>query len=102
MGQLTQALALVSDRGFFWVLLIVLHLTGVEMNVGELKKKLEQYPDDMEILHTMMSDYDLLSESDFSVVEAVRQGYTYVMRSHRTMSADNVARAKKYLHIRGN
>ena len=72
------------------------------MNVGELKKMLEKYPDDMEILNDRYSDYDLVEESDWSVVEAVQQGSSYVMRSHLTMSEDNKARAKKYLHLLGN
>jgi phage anti-repressor protein len=69
------------------------------MNVGELKKMLEKYPDDMEILNDRCSDYDLVEEEDWTVVEAVQQGNSYVMRSHPTMSEDNKARAKKYLHL---
>jgi hypothetical protein len=73
------------------------------MNVGELKKMLEKYPDDMEILNSRYSDYELVDESDWSVVEAVPQeSCGYVMRSHLTMSAENKAKAKKYLHLLGN
>jgi hypothetical protein len=71
------------------------------MNVGELKKMLEQYPDDMEILNDRCSDYDLVKLEDWSVVEAVPQGF-YVMRAHPTMSDENKAKAKKYLHLVGN
>lgn len=71
------------------------------MNVGELKKMLDQYPDDMEILNDRYSDYDLVQESDWSVVKAVPQGQ-YIMRSHPTMSAENKAKEKEYLHLLGN
>lgn len=73
------------------------------MNVGELKKMLEKYPDDMEILNSRCSDFDIVDESDWSVVEAVPQeSCWYVMRAHPTMSAENKAKAKKYLHLLGN
>lgn len=71
------------------------------MNVGELKKMLDKYPDDMELIHTCCSDYELIDEGMWSVVSAVFQG-GYVMRSHPTMSADNKAREKQYLHLVGN
>ena len=70
------------------------------MNVGELKKMLEKYPDDMDVIHTMMSDYALINEDDWFVVSAVLQT-SYVMRSHPTMSTDNKAREKQYLHLVG-
>lgn len=71
------------------------------MNVGELKKMLEQYPDDMEVLSSRCSDYDLVREEDWSVVEAVPKDF-YWMRAHPTMSAENMAIKKKYLHLVGN
>jgi len=71
------------------------------MNVGELKKMLEQYPDDMEILNERWSDYSIVLESEWTVVKAVPQG-CYIMRSHPTMSAENKAKEKEYLHLFGN
>ena len=71
------------------------------MNVGELKKMLEQHPDDMEILNDRCSDYDVIDEAEWSVVRAVPQG-AYVMRSHPTMSEENKAKEKEYLHLEGN
>ena len=68
------------------------------MNVGDLKKMLEQYPDDMEILNDRCSDYDVVDENEWSVVKAVPQGQ-YVMRSHPTMSEENKAKEKEYLHL---
>lgn len=62
---------------------------------------LEKYPDDMEILHSRYSDWEIIEEDDWSVVEGVQQGER-VMRSHPTMSPDNKAREKKYLHLVGN
>jgi hypothetical protein len=71
------------------------------MNVGELKKMLEQYPDDMEILNSRASDYDLVTEDEWTVVKAVMKD-SYWMRSHPTMSAAYKAEEKEYLHLLGN
>jgi hypothetical protein len=71
------------------------------MNVGNLKKMLEQYPDNMEILNSRYSDYSIVHEDEWSVVKGVNQG-KYVMRSHPTMSAENKAKEKEYLHLEGN
>jgi hypothetical protein len=71
------------------------------MNVGKLKKMLEKYPDDMEILNSRYSDYALVLESEWSVVEAVPKGH-YVMKVHPTMSEENKRLTKKYLHLKGN
>ena len=73
------------------------------MNVGDLKKMLEKYPDDMEILVDRMSDYDVVEEDQWSVVKAVKNGSGWWwMRSHETMSAENKAKEKEYLHLKGN
>ena len=48
------------------------------MNVGELKKMLEKYPDDMEILNERCSDYDLVELSDWSVVNAVPKDFYHM------------------------
>jgi len=71
------------------------------MNVGELKKMLEKYPDDMELLTDRYSDYRHIEEEDWSIVKAVPQNF-YWMRSHPTMSEDNKAKEKEYLHLVGN
>lgn len=55
----------------------------------------------MKILNTCMSDYDLIEEADWSVVEAVLQTGGWYMRSHPTMSEDNKSRARQYLHLQG-
>jgi hypothetical protein len=71
------------------------------MNVGELKKLLEQYPDDMEVIQEIYSDYGMVGEGDFSVVKAVpKQGW--IMRDHPTMSQENKLAAREYLCIAGN
>jgi len=72
------------------------------MNVGELRTMLEQYPDDMEILNERHSDYGRVLRSDWSVVMAVPNSEFWVMRSHDTMSAENKALEKAYLHLSGN
>jgi hypothetical protein len=71
------------------------------MNVGELKKMLEQYPDDMEILNDRCSDYDIVELEDWSVVKAVPNDF-YYMRSHPTMSKENREKEREYLHLAGN
>lgn len=71
------------------------------MNVRELKKMLEKYPDDMKIIHTYSSDYVHVEEATFSVRRGVDQG-NYVMEPHRTMSAANKAKEESFLHIHGN
>lgn len=66
------------------------------MNVGELKKMLEQYPDDMEILNDRHSDYDLVTLEDWSVVKAVPRDY-YWMRSHPTMSVEKGGQSNEHI-----
>lgn len=65
------------------------------MNVGELKRMLEDVPDDMVVICTSHSDY---AEAEAEIVLAVDHGF-YIMRAHETMSAENKARARKYLLI---
>ena len=71
------------------------------MTVGELKKFLEQFPDDMEFITARYSDYVAVEEGDFSLVSAVQKG-GWLMRSHPTMSQENKDAERKYLHLRGN
>lgn len=71
------------------------------MNVGQLKKMLEQYPDDMEILNGRYSDYEIVKEEEWSVVKAVQKD-GWVMKSHPTMSEENKAQEKEYLYLAGN
>jgi len=71
------------------------------MNVGQLKKMLEKYPDEMEVLNGRYSDYCLINEDEWMIVNAVPQG-GYVMRSHETMSEENKAKEKEYLYLEGN
>lgn len=71
------------------------------MDVGELKKMLEKYPDDMRVISTRMSDYDIVDEGDWSIVKGVPKSH-YIMRSHPTMNADNKAKEEEFLHLYGN
>lgn len=71
------------------------------MNVGELKKMLEKYPDDMEVLNGRYSDYEIISEDEWSVVKGVDKD-GWVMRSHPTMTEENKALEKEYLYLEGN
>jgi hypothetical protein len=74
---------------------------GEFMNVGDLKKLLEQYPDDMEILYCCCSDYEILKWDDIKKISSVDQG-GYWMRSHATMSAENKSKEKTCLLFPGN
>ena len=73
------------------------------MNVGDLKKMLEKYPDDMEILNGRCSDYEIISEDEWSIVRGVpNKDGCWVMRSHPTMSEENKNNEKEYLYLLGN
>jgi hypothetical protein len=72
------------------------------MNVGELKKMLEQHPDDMEILNGRCSDYSPISEDEWEVVKGVPNDNGWVMRSHPTMSEENKKNEREYLYLEGN
>jgi len=69
------------------------------MTVGELKKMLEQYPDGMEVMHNMHSDYEAIE--DCSIVKAVHNNSGWWMRSHSTMSEENKRKEKDCLHLFG-
>lgn len=71
------------------------------MKVSELKKLLENYPDDMQIVNGRCSDYEIISADDFSVIKGVDKG-GWVMRSHPTMSEENKKAEKEYLYLLGN
>ncbi len=72
------------------------------LNVGQLKKILEQHPDDMEILYCLHSDYAFMEADEISTVKAVMKCGGWAMRSHPTMSAQNKAEEKTYLLFPGN
>lgn len=72
------------------------------MTVGELKEMLKKYPDDMEILNGRYSDYEVISEEEWSIVRGVYNPSGWVMRSHPTMSDDNKRAEKEYLALAGN
>ena len=67
------------------------------MNVGDLKKLLNEHADEMEVVVDVHSDYRLVG--GLSVIRAVPQAGGWVMRSHSTMSAENKASEKNYLHV---
>ena len=71
------------------------------MNVGELKKMLEKYPDDMDVVTSRCSDYELVQENEWEVVKGVIQNF-WVMRSHPTMSAEHKKAEKEFLYLEGN
>ena len=71
------------------------------MNVGELKKMLEIYPDTMVVVNTRCSDYQIIKQNDWTIVNGVEKD-GWVMRSHPTMSEENKQQEKFFLHLKGN
>ena len=71
------------------------------MNVGELKKMLGQYPDDMRVIMDKYSDYHDINIGAWSVIKGVDK-QNYIMRSHPTMNAANKAEEVEFLHLLGN
>jgi len=71
------------------------------MTVLELKKMLGKYPDDMEVVNMRCSDWDVIIENEWSVIDGVEKEH-WVMRSHPTMSEENKLKEKKYLALMGN
>lgn len=68
------------------------------MNVKELIEELKKYPEDMEIIYSLNSDYEILTKDDLETAKGVNKGF-YVMRSHPTMSEENKAKEKEYLWL---
>lgn len=71
------------------------------MNIKELKEVLAKYPDDMEVLYCLHSDYEMMQVADIREVKGVWKG-AYTMRSHPTMSAENKANENTYVLFPGN
>lgn len=69
------------------------------MNVAELRKVLDKYPDDMECVVDQYSDYAPLNESGCGVVKGVPH-HDWIMISHPTMSDNNKEREIEYLCLR--
>lgn len=68
------------------------------MNVGELKKALGAYPEDMEVIIPVYSDYQLVVQECIGEISAVNKGY-YIMQSHPTMDEINKTNERTYLLI---
>jgi hypothetical protein len=71
------------------------------MTVKELKEMLNDYPDDMDVLNTRCSDYELVDIKDWSVVEALPKEFWY-MRAHPTMKPEYQYEKKKCLLLEGS
>ena len=66
------------------------------MNVGELKKILKHFPDEMEVVSDRYSDYMILDAAGVRTITGVSTN-GWIMQSHPTMSEANKAREKTYL-----
>ena len=71
------------------------------MKVKQLKEILNNHPDDMEVIYMACSDYNELDAEEIEVVRAVPKGF-YVMRSHPTMSKENLKKEQEMLCFPGN
>ena len=71
------------------------------MNIGELKKMIDKYPDDMKIVNGRCSDYGLVSVDEWEIIKGV-ENEGWVMRSHPTMSEENKKKEKEFLFLSGN
>ena len=71
------------------------------MTLGELKKLLAQYPDDVEVIFPKYSDYVHIEAAQVELIKAVppKGEELWVMRSDPTMSEENKAREKTYLTL---
>lgn len=80
------------------------------MTVKELVALLQTFPQDLEIIRTRYSDYGYMKPREISIIKAVHivgqpdhfHDEDWLMRFDKTMSAENKARAKDYLHFEGN
>lgn len=74
------------------------------MNVKELREYLTQFPDEMEVIITRYSDYELLApDGCISVRKGLEVGGTaWITRWHPSMDALKQAMARDYLLIHGN
>lgn len=70
------------------------------MKKKDLVELLSKYPDDIEIVVELHSDYVKLDETGVYEVDAVDKG-CWVMRSHNSMSEENKQQQKSYLLIGG-
>lgn len=66
------------------------------MNVKQLKELLSKYPEDMTVLHSQHSDYVEVDDDFICIKNAVNMS-SWFMRSHPTMSDENVKKEKQYL-----
>jgi len=77
-------------------------MVGNDMTVAELKKMLENYPDEMEIVNRRYSDYWLIAEDEWSIINGVARIDGYIMSSHPTMNANHKFNEKSSLALYGN
>ncbi len=77
------------------------------MKISDLSKALDRAMaeyGDLEIIERRCSDYSLMDETDWSVVEALPpgEGRVYFMRSHASMKPEWRQQLQKYLRFEGN
>lgn len=77
------------------------------MTVKALIEKLQTYPPECECICTRCSDYMDMTLDDVELVDAVAKPQSgYIMRAYpsqrHTMSPDDQANVKQYVHFTGN
>ena len=68
----------------------------MSLTVGQLKKLLQKYPQDMEVIVSKYSDYQTLKTEGCLVIKVVSQDWG-IMSSCLSMSLENKAKEKEYL-----
>jgi len=75
------------------------------MTVNELIQMLSRHPSDLEVVHGMYSDFKIIEEEDFFIIDGVHKEEIsdgFVMESGYKMSPTNEIRRQKYLALTGN
>lgn len=73
------------------------------MTVRELVTLLQGFDQDLEVICTRFSDYMYMKPDEISVVQALPDdNKTWLTRAHPTMTEEDKARVKNYLHFAGN
>ena len=73
------------------------------MNVGELKKMLEKYPDDMDVITNRYRDniFEIIHEDEWSVIDGWESKNEIIPSSITWKTAGDQLKEKSYLYLYG-
>lgn len=73
------------------------------MKVKELVSLLQSFDQELEVICTRYSDYTFVSPKDISVVQALQgPDKEWLTTHHPSMSEEDNAKLRNYLHFKGN